>query len=415
MKLYIFVLVLFNFSPIWARYGNNDIFTSLEAMRRLWIEEKEFVNNLESAIDSLKTIMPMFERYITNHKKLELNQEPNVEYLGHPINAYNLIKHSALGWKMFNEDVIPILNQTIPNMQYVFNRANNSNIPDHNEVSGAAFGIARLHTLYSLDTELFFKHGIVDSNFGFAHIKSKASTKTFSSFDLGLLGMVAKNNALYTTGIPALEYAMQFIPKELNGEISDEDIVDQFKDENYTLETIQKGYNYSIDYHDQLLLRIGSQNNRAHLFTHPLGNKLSKTQVKEIKKRLKKNKSKITREDKIEDPYGMRKSDHYEQEENNFRIDLQKELLCTGKTFRNETELKELKCFYAHNDSPWLRLGPVKIEMQNFEPYVAVIRELMFSNECDEITEYLGPLLGAPPGRMSGGAKTIKNDWTMKK
>ena len=93
MKSYILVILLFNFSPIWARYGNNDIFTSLEAMRRLWIEEKEFVNNLESAIENLKTIMPVFERYITNHKKLELNQEPNVDYLGHPINAYNLIKH----------------------------------------------------------------------------------------------------------------------------------------------------------------------------------------------------------------------------------------------------------------------------------------------------------------------------------
>ena len=271
MKSYILVIFLFNFSPIWARYGNNDIFTSLEAMRRLWIEEKEFVNNLESAIENLKTIMPVFERYITNHKKLELNQEPNVDYLGHPINAYNLIKHSALGWKMFSEDIVPVLNQTIPNLQYVFNRPNNSNIPDHSEVSGAAFGIARLHTLYNLDTEHFFNHGIVDSNFGHAHIKSKASTKKLSSFDLGILGMEAKDNGLFTTSIPALEYAMRLIPKELNGEISDEEIVDRFNDENYTLEQIQKGYNFSIDYHDQLLLRLGSRSNRLQLFPYPIG------------------------------------------------------------------------------------------------------------------------------------------------
>ena len=414
MKVHIFVILLYhNLPTIYAKYGNNDFFTSLEAMRRLWVEEKAFVTHLESSIESLKTILPVFERYITNHKKLELDQEPNVEYLGHPINAYNLIKHSALGWKMFDEDVIPVLNQSIPSLEYVFNRANNTGIPDNEEIKGAAFGMARLHTLYSLNTDNFIKHGIVDSNFGHAHIQSKASTKKLSSFDLGILGMVAKENGLYTTSIPAMEYAMELIPRELNGDISDAQILDLFKDQTYTLDEIQKGYNFTIDYHDQLLLRIGSRNNQVQLFPHPKGNKLSDKEVKNIKKRLKKNKSKITRVDNIEDPYGMKKSDHYQLEEHNFRIDLQKELLCTGKTFRNESELKDLKCFYAHNNSPWLKLGPVKIELQNYQPYVAVIRELMFANECDEITQYLGDYLGAPPGRMSGRAGA-KNDWTMK-
>ena len=50
--------------------------------------------------------------------------------------------------------------------------------------------------------------------------------------------------------------------------------------------------------------------------------------------------------------------------------------------------------------------------MKSFEPYIAVLRELMYPNECDEITEYLGPYLGEPPGRMANGNR---NDWTMKK
>ena len=60
---------------------------------------------------------------LTNHEKLELNQEPNVEYLGHPINAYNLIKHSALGWAMFHEDVIPKLNETLPKLEQILSYA----------------------------------------------------------------------------------------------------------------------------------------------------------------------------------------------------------------------------------------------------------------------------------------------------
>lgn len=82
--------------------------------------------------------------------------------------------------------------------------------------------------------------------------------------------------------------------------------------------------------------------------------------------------------------------------------------------FQNETELKDLKCFYADNDSPWLKLGPMKIEMQNLKPYLVVIRELMYPNECDEITKFLAPFLGQPPGRMNR-KQAGKNDWTMKK
>ena len=81
---------------------------------------------------------------------------------------------------------------------------------------------------------------------------------------------------------------------------------------------------------------------------------------------------------------------------------------------QNASEDKDLKCFYAHNNSPWLKLAPIKIDMQNHEPYVAVLRELMYTHECDGITIYLGNHLGSPPGRMKkkGGGK---NDWTMKK
>ena len=81
--------------------------------------------------------------------------------------------------------------------------------------------------------------------------------------------------------------------------------------------------------------------------------------------------------------------------------------------FQNATETKDLKCFYGHSNSPWLRLGPIKIEVQNKEPYLAVLRELLYPHECDNITQFLGPMLGTPPGRMKGGVG--KNDWTMKK
>ena len=37
-------------------------------------------------------------RYVQNHYLQNLNQTPNNDYLGHPLNAYHLIRHVASGW-----------------------------------------------------------------------------------------------------------------------------------------------------------------------------------------------------------------------------------------------------------------------------------------------------------------------------
>lgn len=87
------------------------------------------------------------------------------------------------------------------------------------------------------------------------------------------------------------------------------------------------------------------------------------------------------------------------------------------KSFDGSQDPKEeadLKCFFAHSGSSWLRLAPIKVEMKNKEPYLVVLRELMYPHECDNITAFLGPRLGFPPGRMSSKNRG-KNDWTMKK
>ena len=45
-----------------SQWGGNDIFTSLEAMRRLWVEDKLFVSKLEDTISTMKELIPHMER-----------------------------------------------------------------------------------------------------------------------------------------------------------------------------------------------------------------------------------------------------------------------------------------------------------------------------------------------------------------
>ena len=303
-------------------------------MRRLWLEERIFVQNLKDSIETLKDIIPKFERYVQNHEKLKLDQEPSVDYLGHPINAYNLIKHSALGWSMFDIDVIPKLSDILPKLNYVLNRPNNTAVPDINEIHGASFGIARLHTLYNLDTENFVQNGIVDSNFGHVHVKSEPSAKKLSSYDLSVIGDVAYKLKLFTTALPTMEYAMKLITDEKSGKIQDSDMVDIFTEKFPNYQEIEKYYNTSVNWHDQHLLRKGSRYGKLRLFTKPKGNSITSKEAKLIAKREKKNKSNIVRVDNVEDPYGLKTPDHYEREQHMFRTDFQKELLCSGQTFR---------------------------------------------------------------------------------
>ena len=59
-----------------------------------------------------------------------------------------------------------------------------------------------------------------------------------------------------------------------------------------------------------------------------------------------------------------------------------------------------MKCFYGHNDSPWLKIGPFKIEENALDPYHVTILELLYEHECNDITEFLGPMLNFPPGKI---------------
>ena len=44
-------------------------------------------------------INPNFPRYVKQHNRYKLNNTQNYNHLGHPINAYHLIRHVVYGWE----------------------------------------------------------------------------------------------------------------------------------------------------------------------------------------------------------------------------------------------------------------------------------------------------------------------------
>ena len=50
-------------------------------------------------------------RYLKQHYLYQLNVEPNIDYVGHPVNAYHFLRHIAFGWH-------DIINQVLRNQTW---------------------------------------------------------------------------------------------------------------------------------------------------------------------------------------------------------------------------------------------------------------------------------------------------------
>ena len=161
--------------------------------------------------------------------------------------------------------------------------------------------------------------------------------------------------------------------------------------------------------HDHNLDKLGEKSNLHRCHKLPFNAKLKK------KKKFKKPKELpvILGRDKAQEYHEKEATDADAERIRKNISEKQKDELCRGKEIRPLAEVGLLKCFYGHNNSPWLKIGPFKIEENALDPYHVTIHQLLYDHECNNITQFLGPKLDFPPGRMN--FKTKKNDWTMKK
>ena len=54
---------------------------------------------IRSERPNIAVLIPNIYRYVKQHCQYKLNQTPNYNHLGHPINAYHLLRHIVYGWE----------------------------------------------------------------------------------------------------------------------------------------------------------------------------------------------------------------------------------------------------------------------------------------------------------------------------
>ena len=56
-------------------------------------------------------------RYVNSHHLNKLDQEPNLEYLGHPLDAYHFVRHVASNWERLRSEPL-FMNITLRNSSH---------------------------------------------------------------------------------------------------------------------------------------------------------------------------------------------------------------------------------------------------------------------------------------------------------
>ena len=140
------------------------------------------------------------------------------------------------------------MNETITNLDYMQNRANNTAISGYDEIEGAAFGIARLQSQYNLDPNKMFKEGIIETHLNLKHIKSEPSIRKFTSDDLFQIGKEGVNNGLENVGIDSMKCAIEVHQQELaRMNETDEEYLNLWLDEPIDLPSMEQYYKKIVD------------------------------------------------------------------------------------------------------------------------------------------------------------------------
>lgn len=71
------------------------------------------------------------------------------------------------------------------------------------------------------------------------------------------------------------------------------------------------------------------------------------------------------------------------------------EMLCRGDLKQTPKQLAKLSCRYVTNSSPFLKIGPLKLEEANLVPYIVLYHEVISDKEIEVVKEMAKPRVSA--------------------
>uniref|UniRef100_A0A7N6C0B6 procollagen-proline 4-dioxygenase n=1 Tax=Anabas testudineus TaxID=64144 RepID=A0A7N6C0B6_ANATE len=336
-------------------------------MTDLLYTEKELVQSLREYIKAEESKLAAVKSWATKLDALTRTSTADPEgYLGHPVNAYKLMKRLNTEWSELESLVLQN-----PSDGFISNMSTHRQyFPDEEDKTGAARALMRLQDTYQLDSEAFSKGKLPG-------VHSNVILTVDDCFDMG---KTAYNDADYYHAVLWMQQALKQLDDGEEAVISKVEILDYLSYSVYQMEDLPRAIELTrrlvaidpshqraggnLRYYERLLLKQFSEQNQAQDQDQPAS------------------------EEPIQLGTYMRPKDHLPERESY-------EALCRGEGVQmTETRRSRLFCRYQDGyRNPRLLLKPMKEEDEWDSPHIVRYLEMLSDKEIEKIKELAKPRL----------------------
>ncbi|XP_036975603.1 prolyl 4-hydroxylase subunit alpha-2 isoform X4 [Acanthopagrus latus] len=341
-----------------------EIFTSISQMTDLIYTEKELVQSLREYIKAEESKLSAVKSWANKLDDLTKVSTSDPEgYLGHPVNAYKLMKRLNTEWTELESLVLQN-----PSDGFISNISTHRQyFPDEEDATGAAKALMRLQDTYQLDSEAFSRGKLPG-------VHSDAFLSVDDCYDMG---KTAYNEADYYHAVLWMQQALKQLDAGEEAVVSKADILDYLSYSVYQMGDLPRAIELT-----RRLVAIDSSHQRAG------GNlryfeKLLFKQLNEMNQAY---------EPPSEEPIQLgtysRPKDHLPERETY-------EALCRGEGQKmNEARRSRLFCRYQDGQmNPRLLLKPMKEEDEWDSPHIVRYLNILSDEEIGKIKELAKPRL----------------------
>ncbi|XP_062868333.1 prolyl 4-hydroxylase subunit alpha-2 [Trichomycterus rosablanca] len=342
-----------------------EVFTSISQMTDLIFTERELVHSLKEYIQAEESKLAAVKSWANRLDVLTRASTSDPEgFLGHPVNAYKLMKRLNTEWAELESLVLQD-----PSDGFISNiSVHRQFFPDEEDEKGAAKALMRLQDTYHLDSESFSKGKLPGVRFN-------AFLTVDDCFDMG---RTAYNENDYYHAVLWMQQALRQMDAGEEAKASKSDILDYLSYSVYQMGDLPRAIELT-----RRLVSIDPSHHRARgnlrYFEQVFSQQLSNTDQ---------TKQDSSEEKPIELGTYNRPKDYLPERE-------VYEALCRGEGVKMTPERRsKLFCRYRDdNRNPRLLLKPVKEEDEWDSPLIVRYLNMLSDEEIEKIKELAKPKL----------------------
>ncbi|KAM4748197.1 prolyl 4-hydroxylase subunit alpha-2 isoform 2-T2 [Rhinophrynus dorsalis] len=359
-----------------------EFFTSIGQMTDLIYKERELVLSLKEYIREEEARLATIKSWAAQVDELSSKSTIDPEgYLGHPVNAYKLMKRLNTEWVSLENLVLQDSTKG-----FIANLTSQREFfPSEEDETGAAKALMRLQDTYKLDPDTISKGKLPGSKY----ISSLSADDCFG------MGKIAYNDGDYYHTVLWMQQALKLLDEGEEATISKVMVLDYLSYTVFQLGDLHRAVELT-----RRLLALDSSHERAGGNLRYFEKLLAKEQEE---KKL--NKTTVAEAPTAHSGVYARPLDYLPERDTY-------EALCRGEGVKmNPRRQKRLFCRYHDgNKNPYLLLGPIKEEDEWDSPRIVRYLDVLTDEEIEKIKELAKPKLARATVRdPKTGVLTVAN------